>query len=380
MVIWMPGPESFTGEDVVEFHVHGSVAVIRRLQIALGQLAGVRPAEAGEFCRRSFANGRMDLLEAEGLSDLLAAQTDAQHRQALGLVLGQASSRYSEWRRRLVVLMGRAEAAIDFVDEGDVTDRVIVQVRQDIRSLSDELRAVLEDAGRAKAIREGVKVVLAGPPNVGKSSLLNRLARRDAAIVSPVPGTTRDAIEVMIDVAGIPVILTDTAGLRSESGDEIEHLGMARARAKVEEAEIVLWISAYDVLSPEQAPRMADKVIHVVNKVDMMTGGSSDEVAGDVFVSAQNGEGIDELIDRLTDKLAAAYRLQESNVVVRDRHRMCLQRTIRHLNDSLSHGPQQLELLCEDLRSAAQQLGMITGAVDVEDVLDSIFAEFCIGK
>lgn len=380
LVIWMPGPNSFTGEDVVEFHVHGSMAVVRRLQNALGEFSGVRPAEAGEFSRRSFTNGRMDLLEAEGLSDLLAAQTDAQHRQAITLASGQASSRYAEWRGRLVALLGRAEASIDFVDEGDVAEKATAQIGEEIQLLTGELVAAVEEAGRARAIRDGVKVVLAGAPNVGKSSLLNRLAMREAAIVSPIPGTTRDAIEVMLDIAGIPVILTDTAGLRSETGDEVERLGVERTKALAEAAEIIVWVSAPDVECLEQVPWNADKVIRVVNKADLMPSEFRGGLEGEVFVSALTGEDVDQLIGRLTNELLGRYRVEESNIVVRERHGICLKRTIRYLNDSLSHQPSQLELLCEDLRNAAQQLGMITGAVDVEDVLDAIFAEFCIGK
>jgi tRNA modification GTPase len=322
----------------------------------------------------------MDLLEAEGLSDLLTAQTDAQHRQAMSLVLGEASSRYTVWRQRLISLLSHCEAAIDFVEETDVAAQALGRIREGTRVLVAELRTALDEAESAKAIREGVIVVLAGPPNVGKSSVLNRLARRDAAIVSDRPGTTRDAIEVLLDIGGVPVILTDTAGLREESHDEIEREGMARTLARGGLAAIVLWIVAPDVEGSDVPDWPQAKIIRVENKVDLVPDGTLGNSEGTLRISARDGRGIDELVGRLAEELQSRYHLEGSSVVVRERHRTALTKTIRLLNDSLKLDERQLELICEDLRAAAEQLGAITGAVDVEEVLGAIFAEFCIGK
>src|SRR6185369_5121071 len=246
IVITFAGPRSFTGEDICEFHVHGGRAVQGAMLDALGVLPGLRAAEAGEFTRRAVRNGRLDLLAAEGLGDLIQARTEGQRRQALHHSLGKASSVIEDWRHRLIAILGRVEAAVDFIEEPQGAEDALGVATESLKSLVAEMREALTVARRGAAIREGVRVVLAGPPNVGKSSLLNVLARREAAIVSAIPGTTRDVIEVMIELAGIPVIVSDTAGLRDGSGDEIETAGMERTRRELKAADIIVWVTAAD--------------------------------------------------------------------------------------------------------------------------------------
>ncbi len=247
IILWMPSPRSFTGEDVAELHVHGSRAVIAELLTILGGMAGLRVAEAGEFSRRAFRNGRMDLVEAEGLGDLIQSRTAAQKRQALQHMTGTASRDYERWRSLLIACLGRVEASVDFVEEEDIAASALFGVRERLIQLRNELETAIEDAERGRAIREGVKVVFAGAPNTGKSSLLNRIARREAAIVSEIAGTTRDVIEVPLDLGGVPVILTDTAGLRFGSDDPIERIGMERAEAEIRHADLTIWVTSPDI-------------------------------------------------------------------------------------------------------------------------------------
>lgn len=376
LVLWMPGPLSSTGEDVAEFHVHGSMAVIDALFDAFRAFEGVRLAESGEFTRRAFVNGRMDLVEAEGLADLLQARTDAQRRMAIHHMLGHASSQYETWRREMISLLSRLEAAIDFVEEDGVAAAALIDVRPKTLDLIASLKKAVAEAGRAGALRSGVKVVLAGAPNVGKSTLLNLIAAREAAIVSSRPGTTRDVIEVSIVLGGVPVILTDTAGLRPEGHDEIENIGIQLAKSEASAADVVVWVSSADVEETMAAPVVP--TLKVLNKLDLLQDVSSQ--GADLRVSAKTGEGIASLITELERLVRERFGGMEQASVVRTRHREATEESIRYLNDSLIYGPDRIELAAECLRKACFSIARVTGRVDVEDLLDRIFSEFCIGK
>ncbi len=380
VVLWLPGPNSATGEDVAEFHVHGSAAVISGLFTAFNNIRGLRPAEPGEFTRRAFANGRMDLVEAEGLADLLNARTSRQRQQAVHHLMGGASSVYEEWRLKLLTILARVEAAVDFVEEEGVAEAARGNVRSDVMALAGDMASALETASQAAAIRNGIKVVLAGLPNTGKSSLLNALAKREAAIVSKHPGTTRDVIEVSVEIAGLAVVLTDTAGLRDDSPDEIETIGIARTHRELEEADLVIWISSPDVAGSDRPWSEAAPALRVLNKMDLIGTDSPPPESTLVLISARSGAGVPEMIAELGGLIREKYGRYGDPVIVRDRQKQAVMESIRYLNESLLHGPPQLELVAEDLRRAAHSLGRITGRIDVEDLLTAIFSEFCIGK
>lgn len=367
LVLWLPGPESATGDDVAEFHVHGGPSIIAALLRRLGEIPGLRPAEPGEFTRRAFDNGRLDLTQVEGLADLLAADTDAQRRQAQRQFDGALGQLFDGWRRRLVRSLAHFEAAIDFVDE-DLPEDLAQRIRPEIKDLADEMRAELGHRG-AERLRDGLSVVILGAPNVGKSSLLNRLARREVAIVSATAGTTRDIIEVHLDLDGLPVTIADTAGLR-DSGDDIEREGIRRALARADQADLT--IRVVDAAHPEPITAAPD-VIWVANKADL--GGLPP--VGALALSAKTGDGIDQLLRALNG--AARARIGGDGMLTRARHRRCLQDCLEAL-DRFIHGGVEPELAAEDLRLAARALGRVTGRIDVEDLLDVIFAEFCIGK
>ena len=374
LVLWMPGPASATGEDVSEFHVHGSAAVIDTMFGVFRSVAGVRLAEPGEFTRRAFVNDRMDLIEAEGLADLLHARTESQRRMAMHHMLGRASSQYEVWRSELISILARLEAAIDFVEEDGVPAAALADIRPKTLDLIKRLSRAAAEADRAGALRSGVKVVFAGAPNVGKSTLLNLVAAREAAIVSSHPGTTRDVIEVSIVLGGVPVILTDTAGLRPESHDEIENIGMQRAKSEVGAADIVVWVSSVDVR--EEIENAALPTLRVLNKSDL----PGDARGIHLRVSAKTGEGIAGLIAELEMLVKERFGGMEQASVIRIRHKDAVEESIRYLNDSLSYEADQIELAAECLRKACFSIARVTGRVDVEDLLAKIFSEFCIGK
>ncbi|MGH6908206.1 MAG: tRNA uridine-5-carboxymethylaminomethyl(34) synthesis GTPase MnmE [Aestuariivirga sp.] len=380
IVLWLPGPQSVTGEDVAEFHVHGSAAVISGVFAAFGRYGNMRPAEPGEFTRRAFANGRMDLVEAEGLADLLSARTPKQRQQAIYHLMGAASSIYEDWRLKLLGILARVEAAVDFADEEGVAETALANVRGDIALLAGEMAAALDSVDRAAAIRQGIKVVLAGLPNTGKSSLLNALARREAAIVSSRPGTTRDVIEVEVEIEGLAVVLTDTAGLREHSPDEIETIGIARTRRELDGADLVVWVSSPDVEGSDMPWSGVEPALRVLNKMDLIEAGSGLFNMGAIAISAQSGAGVPEMLAELGRLVRAKYGQAEHGAIVRDRQKHAVAESIRYLNESMSHDASQLELAAEDLRKAAHSLARITGRIDVEDLLSAIFSEFCIGK
>ena len=380
LVLWIPGPKSSTGEDVGEFHVHGSIAVVDSLLKIFGRYDGARLAEAGEFSRRAFINDRMDLVEAEGLGDLLQARTEVQRRLAMHHVLGAASSTYEIWRGELIAILARLEAAIDFVDEEGVTEAALADVKLRTENLLGTLTKAVAESERAGAVRSGIKIVFAGAPNVGKSSLLNLVAAREAAIVSSRPGTTRDVIEVSIALGGVPVILTDTAGLRTGSDDEIENIGITRAWSEVAAADILVWVSAADVPETQE---LRPAAFRVLNKSDLLTDQSirlRNDLGNVHRVSAKTGEGIVELIAELQNLVVKMVGGVEHTAIVRTRQRSAVEDSIRHLNDSLLYKAEQIELAAECVRRASHSIARITGRVDVEDLLGSIFGEFCIGK
>lgn len=376
LVLWFPHPASFTGEDVAELHVHGGRAVVGGLVEALGALPGLRLAEPGEFTRRAFENGKLDLTEAEAIADLVDAETAAQRRQALRQLGGELGRLYEGWRARLTRALAHIEADIDFPDE-DLPDGVAAAVRPELLSLSTEIAAHLADGRRGERLRDGIAIAIVGAPNAGKSSLLNALARREAAIVSERAGTTRDVVEVHLDLGGYPVILADTAGLR-EATDEIESEGIRRALARAEESD--LKIAVFDgALLPaldERTRALVDEsTVRVLNKADRVTGPIPE---GMVPVSATTGAGVPDLVHRLTAFVAERFDPAGAPALTRVRHRTALEECrgalLRAIDAPLP------ELAAEDVRLASRALGRITGRVDVEDLLDVIFRDFCIGK
>lgn len=378
LVAWMPAPYSFTGEDQAELHIHGGLAVRSAVLHSLSQISGCRAAEPGEFTKRAFLNGRMDLSRVEGLADLIDAETEAQRRQALRQLEGRLGGLVETWRERLIEALALLEAALDFADEGDVPQTLEREAAAIAHELAGAMALALADGARGERLREGFMVVLAGAPNAGKSTLLNAIARREVAIVSPVPGTTRDVIEVRCDLGGLPVILADTAGLR-DSTDLIERQGVERARERAESADLVLWLEGPDATGREREEHLAGgRSLRVRTKADLAS--HEPMAAYDLVVSATTGQGLPELITRIRDEADAALTGADP-VITRARHRRALERAeeaLRRVAHALPQG--QTELAAEDVRLAARALGEITGRVDVEDVLDRLFATFCIGK
>ena len=377
LALWLPGPSSFTGEDIAELHIHGGRAVVGRVIDALLSLKGLRLAAPGEFARRAFENGRLDLTEVEGLADLIAAETEAQARQAIAQAEGGARAVYEAWREELVKAQALAEAGLDFADEADVAAAAAVQADVIVAKLLGAILKRLAER-RGERLRDGFRVVIAGPPNAGKSSLLNALAKRDVAIVSEEAGTTRDVIEVHLDLGGLPVIVTDTAGIREAEG-AIEAEGVRRTLARIEDADLVLWM--VDATAPQWEPKSAQILanaahIRVLNKVDLV---KSLHIADGVALSARTGEGVAELVEILSARAGEGLAVGEPAVITRARHRTELKAAAEALGRFREErgGP---ELKAEELRLAARHLGRLTGRIDVEEVLGAIFSEFCIGK
>lgn len=383
VVLWFPGPKSFTGEDVTELHLHGGRAVVQAVLQALAVVPGLRMAEPGEFARRAFEAGKLDLAEVEGLADLIDAETESQRRQALAQASGALSDLYDGWRASLIEALGLIEAGIDFSDEGDIGLKTFNEARAIISVLVPAVIHHLEDGHRGEILREGFRVALTGPPNAGKSSLLNALARRDVAIVSPEAGTTRDVVEARLDLGGLPVIVSDTAGFRETEG-AIEREGMRRSRATAEAADLVLWLTdatePHTALPAELAP-LAERTLLVLNKIDLLPGGEPPVLPDDIVpLSVTTGAGLGDLIKRL--RVIASERIGHHGepALTQVRHRRLVEACREALEAFLAGPADDVELRAEDLRRAADALGRITGRVDVEDVLDHIFGRFCIGK
>ncbi len=375
LVLWFPGPKSFTGEDAAEFHLHGGRAVSDAVLKALSDLSGLRPAEPGEFTRRAFQNGKMDLTEVEALADLIEAETESQRRQALRQLEGALGQWAGALREALIEAQALAEAMIDFADEDDVAAGFDAELRRRVTVVATEIDLQLARARQGEKLRDGLVVAITGPPNVGKSTLLNRLAGRDVAIVSPYAGTTRDAIEVDLDLNGYAVRLVDTAGLR-DTVDPIEQEGISRAHAKAASADLVLWL---DDASSSGMKRPPIHGIHwtVTTKSDLSALGS----ASDFTISAKTGAGIEDLVAALAALASRVLAGAETAVVTRLRHRQALE-TARHalgqvMDCDSSNGS---ELIAEDLRHAVDALAGLIGRVETEEILGGIFARFCIGK
>lgn len=382
LALWFPAPASYTGEAVVEFQIHGGTAVIAGVVAALAALDGVRPAEPGEFTRRAFANGKRDLTAAEGVADLVAASTAAQRRQALRQMGGALAHLYDGWRGRLVSVLAHFDAEIDF-PEDDLPENLAQARRDDITALAAEIADHLADDRRGERLRDGLSVAIIGAPNVGKSSLLNLLARRDAAIVAETAGTTRDVVEVYLDLAGYPVVLADTAGLRA-AGDAVEREGVRRARVRAGEADVTLALfdaGASPIYDPATLALVDDGAICVLNKMDLASESAppADPPGHRASrVSVTRNEGMDALLERLIAVLARRWGAREAPVLTRARHRAALVACHEALERAVA--ARLPELAAEDMRLAVRALGRITGRVDVEDVLDVIFRDFCIGK
>ncbi len=385
LALWFPSPHSFTGEDVVELHIHGGPAVIAAVVDACLSQPGVRVAEPGEYTRRAFENGKLDLAEAEGLADLVDAETEGQRRQALRQRRGALSAVYEGWRPRLIEAAALIEAEIDFPDE-DLPDELARRAGPLLQALADDMGQHLNDAHRGERIRDGFRIAIIGPPNAGKSSLLNALAQREAAIVSDIPGTTRDVVEVRLVLAGFPVWIADTAGLR-EAADAIEAEGVRRALARAEEADLRIGVVEGDETPVSLVAMLGRGDLLVRSKLDLYGPPASrrhaPEPAGGtpaVHVSATSGEGLAELETLLAQRVAGALGREEAPVLTRVRHRRLVEEArsaLLRAIPALEVGP---ELAAEDARVAADQIGRLTGRIDVEDLLGEIFSSFCIGK
>lgn len=372
LIFFFPGPHSATGEDYAELHLHGGRAVVEGVLSALSRRPGLRMAEPGEFARRGFANGKLDLSQAEALADLIDAQTEAQRRQALRIAGGALRREVEHWRAALIEALALVEAELDFSDESDVENFDLVRLRLLLEQPLEEMRTALRDAPASERMREGFLVMILGAPNAGKSTLLNALAQRDLAIVSPTPGTTRDMIEAHLDVGGLPVTFVDTAGLR-DAADEIERIGVDRVLERVVSADLILWLSPD---AQESDPGLASdvEVLKVATKTDL-----TPAPRGWLGVSAKTGAGLDALLDAVGQFARERLGDGSSALVIRERHRSAVATAITCLESALG-SEKDLEFLAEDLRSAGRALGRIVGSVDVEDVLEAVFVRFCIGK
>jgi tRNA modification GTPase len=384
LVMWFPGPRSATGEDLAEFQIHGGRATITAVLAALAAIDGCRPAEAGEFTRRAFENGKIDLTAAEGLHDLLFAETEKQRRQSLRQMQGLLGHKANAWRRKLIEASALIEAGIDFADEGDVPADLIDPAFGIISTLHQEIRDVLTGSRHPERLRDGAVVAIAGPPNAGKSTLLNRLTRREAAIVSPYAGTTRDVIEVHLDLSGYPVTLLDTAGIRP-TDDAVEQEGIRRAQERAASADLILWlVDCADADTDLSAPPSEGEtpIWTVYTKTDLapafvLSGAQS----ADVFAVGKNGDGgLAHLISALEKFASDFFGDTESGLITRQRHRILLEEAAAGLAAGLAHRNAGEEIIAEDLRVAIRCLGRLLGKIDIEDTLDVIFREFCIGK
>lgn len=377
LTLFFPGPNSFTGEDCGEFQVHGGRAVVTSLLGEIGKLPGFRQAEAGEFTKRAFLNGKMDLLEAEALADLISAETEAQRQFAVMNSSGAQSELYLAWRKRLIHARAMIEAEMDFADEADVPGSVSSQVWDDVSQLGDEIQRHVDGYSKAEMIRDGFDVVILGAPNAGKSSLLNALLQREAAIVTDEPGTTRDLVEAVLDLDGLKVRITDTAGLREPAG-KVEAIGIERAKERAKSADLVLLLE--DMTEPGNLILPTDvPVIAIGTKLDRHRP-TAESAPYTLMISTATGQGIDDLLKMIGERAAGAIGQRGDILPSRLRHVELLKDAQNYLGAALSASNTMLELKAENLRLASDRIGKLSGAVDVEDLLDVIFSQFCIGK
>lgn len=378
LVLLFEGPGSATGEDMAEFHVHGSAAVIERVLLELAAIEGCRLAEPGEFTRQAFENGKLDLVEVEGLADLLSSESEAQRKLAIKQFMGEASTIYQGWRARLLEAQATIEAAIDFPDEQGVSEQAEKALRARIGALRSDLAEAMKKAEMASAVRRGLSVVIAGPPNSGKSSLVNALVGREMSIVSPVAGTTRDVVSEALVIEGVPVRIADTAGLRESTADEIERLGMARTAMEISGADILVWLRSVDGGDGVEPPRKPDIVVR--SKCDLLADGPGRMRNDSLEVSARTGEGLGAFRDALGKLVRERLEHAQDGIMVRTRHADAVRKAIGHLDAALAEPAGNLEIIAENMRKASRALAGITGAVGAEDWLGRIYAEFCIGK
>ena len=383
ILLWFPGPESYTGEDMAEIHVHGSIAVVRSILDQLSKFEDCRLAEPGEFTKIAFQNGKINLLKAESISDLISAETEIQRQQAIKIMSGRSSEKYNSLREKLLKILSNVEAKIDF-PEDDLPEDVIKNIKIDSEKIRNEIEKILNDQKVGERIREGFKIAIIGPANAGKSSLLNYLSNRDVAIVSEIAGTTRDVIEAHLNLDGFPVVISDTAGIR-ESHDEIEKKGIKLALNRAEDADLNII-----VIEPKSVnfagflnDLISEKSIIVINKIDLGYKDINQQIEkfNPIFLSIKNETNLDELINRIKGKLKNKFVSSNETLITRERHRQCLEACLQNLKNFEEKNSQvDFDKAAEDLRLATRNLGMIVGKVDVEEILGSIFSDFCIGK
>ncbi len=383
ILIWFPGPDSYTGEDMAEIHVHGSIAVVRAILDQLSKIENCRLAEPGEFTKTAFQNGKINLLKAESISDLISAETEIQRQQAVKIMSGRSSEKFSSLREKLLKILSNVEAKIDF-PEDDLPEDVIKNIKIDSKKIRNEIEKILNDQKVGERIREGFKIAIIGPANAGKSSLLNYLSNRDVAIVSEIAGTTRDVIEAHLNLDGYPVVISDTAGIR-ESQDEIEKKGIKLALKRAEEADLnIILIEPKSVnFAGFLNDLISEKSIIVINKIDLGYKDINQQIEkfNPIFLSIKNETNIEELIYRIKDKLKNKFVSSNETIITRERHRQSLEACVQNLiNFEEKNSQEDFDKAAEDLRLATRHLGMIVGKVDVEEILGSIFNDFCIGK
>ena len=383
IIIWFPGPESYTGEDMAEFHVHGGKAVILAIQNQISRIENCRLAEPGEFTKLAFQNGKINLLKAESIADLISAETEIQRLQAVKIMQGKSSDKFNELREKLIKILSYVEAKIDFPDE-DLPEDKIKQIRNNSSKVLYEINKILNDQKVGEIVREGFKIAIVGPTNAGKSSLLNNLANREVAIVSEIAGTTRDVIETHLNIDGYPVVISDTAGIR-ESKDEIEKKGIKLSLKKAEKADLKLVVvDARNIdLSGFLNDLLKDNAILVVNKSDLLKEKLHSQITKfkHVLISLKKNSNIEKLISEIKNNLKDKFIFDEDILITRERHRQHLMQCSDHLKSFLQKNDKKdFDKAAEDLRLATRHLGMIVGKVDVEEILGSIFNDFCIGK
>ena len=383
ILLWFPGPESYTGEDMAEFHVHGSKAVIEAISFCISKVNGCRLAEPGEFTKIAFLNGKINLLKAESISDLISSETEIQRQQAIKIMSGKSSDKFNSLRERLIKILSNIEAKIDF-PEDDLPSYILKNIHSETKSIKNEIKKILSDQNVGEIIREGFKIAIVGPTNAGKSSLLNYLSKRDVAIVSEIAGTTRDVIEVQLNLDGFPVVISDTAGIR-EAKDEIEKKGIKLAFERAENADLILIVIEPKSIDFTDYFKSFEpkKSILIINKIDLHIEHTNNEIKkyDTVKLSIKKEKNLDKLILTIKEKLKNKFISQEDIYITRKRHRNNLEKCVEHLkNFEKKNSIEDFDKAAEDLRLATRCLGMIVGKVDVEEILGSIFNDFCIGK
>ena len=383
IILWFPGPESYTGEDMAEFHIHGSKAVIDALHSSISEVENCRLAEPGEFTKIAFQNGKINLIKAESIADLISAETEIQRQQAIKIMNGKSADKFNELREKLLKILSHVEAKIDFPDE-DLPEDILKTIKTNSNEVFLDIKKILDDQKVGERIREGFKIAIIGPTNAGKSSLLNHLSNRDAAIVSEIAGTTRDVIETHLSIDGYPVVVSDTAGIR-ESKNEIEKKGIKLALKKAEDADLkLIVVEAKNVDFKGVLKELMDEnAILVINKSDLLSDALNSDIKHleHVLISVKNNLNLDDLISKIKNKLKNKFITSEDTLITRERHRQHLQQSLNYLKDfEEKNEAEDFDKAAEDLRLATRHLGMIVGKVDVEEILGSIFNDFCIGK